>query len=149
MRDAEKIGFVSHRSDELQPDGQTVRSRPTRDRNRRQTAEICRAIVAQEQCARWMICAADRSRFLADSRYGNRRGGYSERIELRIGHRRVETSDESLALLQCLQIGCGRNLRAEFQPRANIFAVIRSVSRKPSGILMVMRRFRPCDLVAG
>src|SRR6266849_6270271 len=66
--DAEKKRFIGDGADELQANRQAVRSKTAGNGNGRKTAEIGGAIVAEEQGARGMICAADGSRFLSDRR---------------------------------------------------------------------------------
>ena len=99
MAEAKEKSLVSDATDQLETNRQAVRRKPARDGNRRQTAQISRAIVAQEQRARRMIRAADRRRLLPDGRGRNRRSGNDKRIEPGICHRRVESSNESLTLL--------------------------------------------------
>jgi hypothetical protein len=48
VRDAEKQRFVGNSADELQTDGQAVRRKPARYRNRRKTAQIRWAVIAEE-----------------------------------------------------------------------------------------------------
>jgi len=124
MGDAEEKSFVGDAADELQADGQAVRRKTTGDGDGGKAGQICGAIVAEKQSARWMRRAYDGGGFLADERSGNRRCGDDKCVETGIGHRGMKAADEGFSHLQRAQIRCGENLGAQFETSADIFAVV-------------------------
>ena len=157
LGNAEEKRFIGDRADKLQANGQAVRSSTAGDRNGGKTAEIGGAIVAEEQSARGMIrvpaatdtVAINRGCLFTYERGGNGSSGNDEGVELGIGHRRVEVANEGFPLFQGVQIRRGRNLSAEFETRADVFAIVGGTSWEPTGLLMVVGGFCPSDLISG
>ena len=61
----------------------------------------------------------------------------------------MELLDEFLAQFERGEVGCGRNLDAHFQARADIITVVGAALREPASLLVIVGGFGPGDLIAG
>ena len=61
----------------------------------------------------------------------------------------MELCDELFARLHCFEISCCGDAGADFETRANVFAVVVGIFWKPADFLMIAGSFGPGDVVAG
>lgn len=141
--------LVGHGADELEADGQTGGSETTGDGDGGDAGEIGGAIVAKQKRASGMILFVDARGFFVDEWRGDRSCWNDKGIDGSVGHRKMKLLDELVAHFESFQINGRGNFRAHFEARSNVFAVFRGTRGKPTGLLMVVGCFRPCDLVAG
>ena len=95
----EEQRFIGDRGDELQADGQAGFGEAAGNGNGGNSGEVCRAVQAQEKCARGVQCSVDGGGFLADGRGCDGRGGDDEGVNLRIFQSKMKRRDEFFARL--------------------------------------------------
>src|ERR1700731_1009043 len=96
-----------------------------------------------------MFGFSNEGRFLTDQRRRNRSSRNHERIDRLFLHYFTQLGDEVPSLIQRLQILHRQNSCSRLKSRANVLAILRRATGKPSGLLMIMTGLCPGDAIAG
>src|SRR5580700_1373135 len=140
--------LIGEGTDQLEAHRQASGSETTGHGDCGHSCEVRWAISAKQQCAGGMLQVANADGFLTNERSRDRCGRDSQGVHARVGHDQMQLLDELFTHFECGQIDGRRDLGSQREAGSHVLAILSGAPRKTPGLLVVVSRFGPGDLIS-